>query len=73
MVDGAKSSWKTVLSGVPQGSVLGPVSFVIFINDLEDTVTATQLPKMFADDTKVGHDVSEPAGAEDLQRTIDNL
>jgi len=73
MVDGAKSSWKAVLSGVPQGSVLGPVLFVIFINDLEETVTATQLLKMFADDTKVGQDVSVPGGAEDLQRTIDNL
>jgi len=73
LVDGAKSSWKEVLSGVPQGSVLGPVLFVIFINDLEDAVTATQIVKMFADDTKVGQDVSEPGGCEELQSTLNKL
>jgi len=73
LVDGAKSSWREVLSGVPQGSVLGPVLFVIFINDLEDTVTANQLLKMFADDTKVGQDVSETEGSDELQNTLNRL
>jgi len=73
LVDGAKSSWREVLSGVPQGSVLGPVLFVIFINDLEDTVTANQILKMFADDTKVGQDVSGADGCEELQNTLNRL
>ena len=51
VVDGEVSNWKSVLSGVPQGSVLEPLLFLIYINDLDDNITSNVLK--FADDTSV--------------------
>ena len=51
VVDGEVSNWKSVLSGVPQGSELGLILFLIYINDLDDDITSKVLK--FADDTKV--------------------
>ena len=58
-VDGEVSNWKSVLSGVPQGSVLGPILFLIYINDLDDSITSNVLK--FADGTKYMK-VSEQCG-----------
>ena len=51
VVDGEVSNWKSVLSGVSQGSELGLILFLIYINDLDDDITSKVLK--FADDTKV--------------------
>jgi Reverse transcriptase (RNA-dependent DNA polymerase) len=73
VINGSFSSWSPVLSGVPQGSVLGPLLFNIFINDLDSTVTANQLIKKFADDTKIGHVIAYNESAAELQSTLDRL
>ena len=51
-VDEISSKWKEVISRVPQGSVLGPLLFVIFINDMLDEVKFN-ICKLFADDGKL--------------------
>ena len=58
VVNGKLSSWSLVLSGIPQGSVLGPILFVIFINDLPDLIRSTV--KIFADDTKIFRALNDP-------------
>jgi hypothetical protein len=73
VLNGKFSSWEEVLSGVPQGSVLGPLLFVIFINDIDEAVPEVEIIKKFADDTKVGQTVTDQEGREKLQAAIDGL
>ena len=61
-VRGNYSSLRDVLSGVPQGSVLGPLLFVLFVNDLPDSVK--NVTKLFADDLKLIADASDKVSIE---------
>jgi len=70
-INGRCSNWISVTSGVPQGSVLGPSLFLIFINDLDSDLLSSLLK--FADDTKVFTRVNDEKDKEELQADLDCL
>jgi len=73
VLNGSFSEWCEVLSGVPQGSVLGPLAFIIFINDLDAETSLISIMNKFADDTKLGHKVNNDTEKGVLQNALDNL
>ena len=70
-IKGIRSSWRKVTSGVPQGSVLGPILFLIYINDLDSGVMSWILK--FADDTKIYRRVGDSDERRQLQHDLDKL
>ena len=71
VLNGKCSNWATVSAGVPQGSVLGPLLFLIYINDIVDNVHCDI--KLFADDTSLFSVVRNNESSEELIRDLERL
>ena len=73
VLNGEESSWQSVLSGVPQGSVLGPILFIIFINDIDAVTSDSSFTSKFADDTKSALIVENEEDQATMQANINSL
>ena len=68
-VRGSFSEWSQVISGVPQGSVLGPILFILYINDLSEQIQSSLWT--FADDTKIYRPILTTEDQNILQKDLD--
>lgn len=71
-INGVYSSWTEVISGVPQGSVLGPLLFVIYVNDLIHSCANSEV-FLYADDSKIFKHITKEEDSQLLQRDINNV
>jgi len=70
-ISGQYSEWVDVSSGVPQGSILGPLLFAIFVNDLDNKLINNIL--QFADDTKMWGKVNTVEEVQSMQKDLSTL
>ena len=71
LLDGFYSTWEITRAGVPQGSVLGPLLFLVFINDITENIQSHI--KLFADDTMLYLDVDHTKAAQTLNQDLQNI
>ena len=71
VINGESSNWSEVTSGVPQGSVLGPILFIVYSYDLDTDITSNI--SKFADDTKIRSRVDKKSGCQSLQNDLNKI
>ena len=71
-INGRHSRPSPVISGVPQGTVLGPILFILYINDLEKVLSESRNGS-FADDTRLSHAIQFATDTSTLQTDLDNV
>ena len=71
VVKDEQSEWREVKTGVPQGSVLAPIMFLIYINDMTEGVSS--YISLFADDVKLLRKIGNHKGCEELQNDINKI
>jgi len=72
VINGNHSVNSKIIRGVPQGTVLGPVLFIIFINDLEQQVQHSNI-RFFADDTRISKQISLQSHSHELQEDLETV
>ena len=72
MINGCYSEWLPVISGVPQGSVLGPLLFLLYINDLQEAVSYSEL-NVFADDVALYKEIKSSVDCDLLQEDLNSV
>ena len=72
-LDGHYSEWLDVTSGVPQGSILGPLLFILYINDLPDQIQQPTEMALYADDSKLYRTIKSDADTENLQLDLNEM
>ena len=73
ITQGATSNWEQVTSSVVQRSVLGPLCFLIYMNDMEEDISPSSKVSKFSDDTKLSHPVPTQDDIKTMQKDIDQL
>lgn len=73
IVNGKYSDWSTITSGVPQGSVLGPILFILYINELANVCVNGSKVYLYADDAKIYKCIYSTIDEEGLQKDLDRF
>ena len=73
VVKGEAFDWLTVTSGVPKGSLLGPLFFIVYINDLPGVISKDSSIALYADDSKMYRVISTQEDLSTFQSDIDNI